>query len=414
MATSSTTEKKTLLLIGSNEKTGEELGTILEDEYLIHLLSKCIQGETFLIENGTAVAAVLLSVNLPSAEKMSFLQFMRDRTMLSTVPVLLLLEDNMTGQEELLFDKGISDCIERPYRRDVIRNRIENAVVLKDSLTFLGIERMLKELPSNIYLKDSEGRYVFATHYWHHLEHKDDPGWTIRGKTDPEIRKDKANALAAQQKDIEIITTGRGVSYTIEINEDDVQEFFEVIKQPVFDESGKVNGIIGLINNVTDHELLKRKLEARARTDELTGVYNRTYFDEYLQALLKKDCYPISIISADCDGLKTVNDTYGHLVGDDYIRMTVLLFKMVMPEESALFRTGGDEFILILPSTTKEEAIQLVDQMRSKEKLFQIREQQLSVSFGVSCLDSSIQSVEEGLAESDRNMYSEKKKKHGR
>lgn len=411
MATSPTTEKKTLLLIGSNKNTGDELGAMLEDEYLIHQFDKCVQGETFLVDHEAAVAAVLLSVTIPQTEKISFLQFMSDNTKLSAIPTLLLMDDSVTSREDLLFDRGISDCIERPYRRDVVRNRIGNAIVLKDSLTFLGIERMLKELPSNIYLKDSDGRYVFATHYWHHLEHKDEPGWTIRGKTDPEIRKDKTNALAAQQKDIEIITTGHGVSYTIEINEDGVQEFFEIIKQPVFDDDGNINGIIGLINNVTDHELLKRKLEVKARTDELTGVYNRTYFDEYLQDLLKKDCYPISIISADCDGLKRLNDTYGHLVGDDYIRMTVLLFKMVMPAQSALFRTGGDEFILILPSTSGEEALKLVAQMKSKEKQLQIRDQQLSVSFGVSCLDSSVQSVEETLAESDRNMYSEKRKK---
>lgn len=415
MAEKKTIQTKKLLLIDHKEQTGKELVKQLNDEYDILQLENCTAGAEYLTENGTAVHAVLLSTDHTQADKDSFLQYMSNNTRLSAIPVLLLIGETEPTKKDFQFKGGVVDCIEKPFKREIIINRIENAVVLKDSLTFLGIEKMLKELPSNIYLKDSEGRYVFATHYWHHLENKDDPNWTIRGKTDPEIRKDKENAIAAQKKDLEILSTGRGTAYTIEINEDGIQEFFEIIKQPIFDDDGNINGIIGLINNVTDHELLKMKLEARARTDELTGVYNRTYFDEYLQNLLKKNRYPISIVSADCDGLKRLNDTYGHMVGDDYIRMTVLLFKMTMPEESALFRTGGDEFILILPSTSKEQADQLVDQMRGRAPSFQIRDQQLSVSFGVSCLENSIQSVEETLAESDRNMYSDKRdKKHSK
>lgn len=410
-----TTKRKKLLLIDESEQNSQVLQTLLDDYYDIVVLDNCVACKTFLEEKESDVSAILMSSRIPKPDIESLGKYILDNSRLSRVPILFLIDETASSEAVLQFCGDCAvDCIEKPYKKEIIKNRIENAIVLKDSLTFTAIEKMLKELPSNIYLKDSEGRYVFATHYWHHLEHKDDPGWTIRGKTDVEIRKDRENAIEAQKKDLEILSSGRGTAYTIEINEDGMQEFFEIIKQPVYDNDGKINGIIGLINNVTDHELLKMKLEAKARTDELTGVYNRSYFDEYLQNLLKKERYPISIVSADCDGLKKLNDTYGHLVGDDYIRMTVLLFKMAMPEEGTLFRTGGDEFILILPSTSKEDALSLVEQMRDKEKLFQIRDQQLSVSFGVSCLNSSVQSVEESLAESDRNMYFEKKSKQRR
>lgn len=409
-----TATRKNLLLIGENGQDTQELLTLLNDYYDIIVLENCAAGQTFLDERESDVSAVLLSSRIPQPDIELFGKYMLDNTRLSMVPILLLIDETASSEAVLQFCGCAVDCIDKPYKKEIIKNRIENAIVLKDSLTFMAIEKMLKELPSNIYLKDSEGRYVFATHYWHHLEHKDDPGWTIRGKTDVEIRKDKENAIEAQKKDLEILSSGRGAAYTIEINEDGMQEFYEIIKQPVYDDDGNISGIIGLINNVTDHELLKMKLEARARTDELTGVYNRSYFDEYLQNQLRKERYPISIVSADCDGLKRLNDTFGHSVGDDYIRMTVLLFKMSIPEESALFRTGGDEFILILPSTTKETALTLVEQMKDKEKSFQIRDQQLSVSFGVSCINSSVQSVEECLAESDRNMYYEKRNKQRR
>ena len=88
-------------------------------------------------------------------------------------------------------------------------------------------KKILKEIPSNIFFKDTECRYVFSTHYWRHLQGADDPSWDIAGKTDLEIRKDKENAKLAMEQDREIIRTGKGTSYVIEINQ--VTEFLKEI-----------------------------------------------------------------------------------------------------------------------------------------------------------------------------------------
>ena len=77
--------------------------------------------------------------------------------------------------------------------------------VFENSLTFEELEDILSKLPSNIYLKVAVGKYIFATHYWHHLDHGNNENWTICGKTDYEIRKNKENALLSMEKDKEII-----------------------------------------------------------------------------------------------------------------------------------------------------------------------------------------------------------------
>ena len=404
-------EKKNLLLIEKNEQHGRELCSLLTDMYHIFERTDIQEGMAYLLENKDEISAVLLNGSHFPAESKVLLNEIQSNIKLCMIPVLLIAEEKETSEEMELLRQGAVDCIHRPFHREAIRNRITNAIKLKDSLPFSVVEKMLKELPSNIYLKDVDGRYIFATHYWHHLENKDEPGWTIRGKTDLEIRKDKENALSAMKADMEVIEKGKGTSYTIEINEDGIQEFLEIIKQPLINEQGKVTGIIGLINHVTEYELMKRKLEEIVRTDELTGLYSRHYFDEYFKELQEKEQYPISVISADCDGLKKINDTYGHLVGDEYIRMASLLFRMVLPEEGAVFRTGGDEFIILLPSTTEEIAKGYMEQMKQKESLFQIRGQRLSVSFGMSSMKSSSDSAAECIAASDMNMYREKKEK---
>ena len=151
-------------------------------------------------------------------------------------------------------------------------------------------KKILKEIPSNIFFKDTECRYVFSTHYWRHLQGAEDPSWDIAGKTDLDIRKDKENAKLAMEQDREILRTGKGTQYVIEINQDGVTEFLELIKNPVRDDDGNIIGIVGLINNVTEKVLLEKKLEKYAHTDMLTGLYNRNYFEEWVSSPVKPEC----------------------------------------------------------------------------------------------------------------------------
>lgn len=405
-------EKQTLLLIEPDAPFSGALCSLLTEIYCIVARSNTEDGLSYLRQNIDTVSAVLMRAASQGAE--TFLSELRSNISLFMIPVLLLADEQEAPEEAELLRRGAVDCIHKPYHKAAICSRISNAVQLRDSLHFSEVERMLKELPSNIYLKDADGRYIFATHYWHHLKGKDEPGWTIRGKTDVEIRKDKENALSAMKADMEVIEKGKGTSYTIEINEDGIQEFLEIIKQPLINDEGRVTGIIGLINHVTEYELMKRKLEAIVRTDELTGLYSRHYFDEYFQNLRQQESYPICVIAADCDGLKYINDTFGHLVGDEYIRMASLLFRMVLPENGAVFRMGGDEFIILLPTASENVASEYIAQMREKESLFRIRGQKLSVSLGMSILESGEDSVSACIAAADQNMYQEKKHKQSK
>lgn len=403
--------KKNLLIIENDKMLCQEFHSIVSDIYHLIKIPDIVEVIPYLSEHKDDISAVLYNIHNFSAEDEEFLNEMNEDIRFSSIPILLITGEQESDAETKMLTLGAMDCIHKPFHREAVKKRIENAIQLADSMSYQDVERMLKDLPSNIYLKDTECRYVFCTHYWHHLDKSDDPNWTIRGKTDVEIRKDKENAAEAMKSDMNVIKTGKGTSYTIEINTDGVQEYFEVIKEPYRNEQGKITGIIGLINQVTEYEQMKRKLQEIVRTDELTGLFSRYYFDEYLHNIQKKELFPICVISADCDGLKKINDTYGHLVGDEYIRMTSLLFRMVIPENGAVFRTGGDEFIILLPSTSEKTAQGYMDQMREKEKLFQIRGQKLSVSLGMSSIKSSADSAAECIATSDMNMYTEKRRK---
>lgn len=402
---------RTLLFI-DNGQTCEELCRILDDEYNVKTVKDMTAAKEILKHDNTDIQALLIYADLQE-DIHEAVEFAKDSRKLISMPILIYTDKEDSADAFSYLGSGVIDCITKPFIGKIIKNRLANAIAFADSLTFYGIEKILKELPSNIFLKDNECRYVFATKYWHHLKKGDDPNWSIRGKIDPEIRKDKDNAIEAHKRDMEIIKTGKGMTYTIEINEDGIQEFLQIIKQPLFDEEGFVTGIVGLINDVTEHELLKKKLQEQAITDSLTGLYNRTYLDQFIK-MHNDDCYPIAIISADCDGLKRINDTYGHNAGDEYIKATVTLFKMVLPKKRILFRMGGDEFLVLLPGTSEEKAQLLINQLKEKQQQFFIQDQQLSISFGVSVMDSRKDNFHMRITDSDRNMYSEKRNKRNR
>ena len=340
----------------------------------------------------------------------SFFHTVSQNVLYAAIPVIGTLPRTPAEEDLACLDVGAADVFTPTGSGKLVLRRLSNVIRAKDSATFYEIERMLRALPSNIYLKDAEGKYIFATHYWHHLDTKGDPNWTIRGKTDPEIRKDKENAIKAYESDKQILASGEGTRYIIKIDTDNQLEFLELIKEPVRDDDGNITGIVGLINNVTEQQLLKFELERRSKTDALTGLFNRRYYQEYFPTVCKPENFPIALISADCNGLKKINDTYGHLVGDEYIRMSAVLLRMVLPESASIFRMGGDEFFIVLPNTDEIAVQRFIDEMKQKSSLFQIREQKLSIAFGFSILRSETDDVNACIDAADQNMYENKNK----
>ena len=404
--------KKVVLL--SNDIDGiKNIETILEKKYELHKIETFEEVKAFVNDNKADITGII--IHKPSVWDGidDFISWIKDsNTFLFAVPIFVIPGPDTIEEDEKFLGGPVIDILDSSERENIIYNRVGNVSQSVNSLSFNEFADMLRVLPSLVYLKDDEGRYVFSTQYWHHLDHYDDPDWTIAGKTDLEIRKDKEKKKKAMESDKRIISSGVGTSYIIEENEDDQQEFLQLIKEPLKDENGRVKGIIALINDVTEEELLRRKLEKISFTDELTGVNNRTFYENYVKNV-SPDKFPISIISADCDNLKNINDKYGHMVGDEYIRMSVTMMKTILPESAVICRMGGDEFVVFLEKTDTDTARRFVNVLNEMEDIFKIVDQKLSVSFGFSTMESydSDTYLEEYIAKSDADMYKSKKRK---
>lgn len=271
------------------------------------------------------------------------------------------------------------------------------------------LQKVLEFVPSCIFFKDTDCRYVFATHFYTNpldIERTD-----VRGKTDIEVFGDIPSARESYEITKKILKTGNGYSFVNDYSTADKEVFIEIKMEPVYD-GKKIIGVIGMMNDISERIILEKELEKFARTDTLTGLYNRFYLDFWKKNILKPSVFPLFIISADCDGLKHLNDTYGHQVGDEYLHLTTSVFRIGLPESAIKFRTGGDEFLLIIPNTTKEQGIRHIEHMESFSKHVTLENQNIQISFGYSIMNDIDDNFDEKLKEADMNMYKIKEKHH--
>lgn len=324
-----------------------------------------------------------------------------------TLPVLILTSHELIEEDDKFLCDLAVDIISEGESKSAVLQRIKNTIKFSNSASFDDFSTMLKSLPSLIYLKDTRGRYAFCSQNWHHLTN---PNQSIRGLTDFDVRKDKKNAQIAQDSDRKVIESGKGTSYVIKESDNEGTDYLQIIKEPLKNEKGEVTGIIAIINNVTKEELLKQELKKKSITDQLTGLFNRVYFDELVSRFQSHHTVPLTIITADCDGLKKINDKYGHAAGDKYINMTKDVLKESLPPKSFLFRMGGDEFVAIIPGMKSYEGIKLVKDIIKNSKKYKTSQFQLKLSAGSYTISRRGISIETAMARSDKEMYKMKKK----
>ena len=162
---------------------------------------------------------------------------------------------------------------------------------------------------------------------------------------------------------------------------------------------------------IAERKTMEGRLTNLSNHDYLTGLYNRLFFDEETKRLNNSRQFPISVIMADVDYLKRVNDTIGHDQGDQVLKNIALLFNKVFRNEDIVARLSGDEFAIILPNTNLPSLKRIMKRVHSEISLFNQAHQELPIylSFGY-CHAHKKNEIEDCLKKADTLMYLEKRK----
>jgi diguanylate cyclase (GGDEF)-like protein len=172
---------------------------------------------------------------------------------------------------------------------------------------------------------------------------------------------------------------------------------------------GITKGEFITLTDVSRNRLLIDRLRDMAGVDGLTGTANRYRYQDLLRKLDKNENYPLAVVIGDVNGLKFVNDTYGHLMGDQYIKDIAAVMMDCCPKGSYVARYGGDEFATLLVRTSPEEVESYIDNVnKTLRKPIEGSVVQPSISMGYAIKHHGNENLSALIGQADQKMYADK------
>ena len=193
--------------------------------------------------------------------------------------------------------------------------------------------------------------------------------------------------------------------------------FEEETITPVLDTQGNVTHFIAIKLDITTRKQAESDLKRLARTDTLTGVNNRRHLFELAEHefdVARRYGHPLSVIMFDLDHFKSINDTFGHALGDRMLERVTHIMRSQLRDVDLIGRYGGEEFLIMLPVTGAQQACLLAERIRSRVEAFRIETEKgtafVTLSIGIAEMFHEPQetAVENVIRRADEAMYAAK------
>jgi diguanylate cyclase (GGDEF)-like protein/PAS domain S-box-containing protein len=163
-----------------------------------------------------------------------------------------------------------------------------------------------------------------------------------------------------------------------------------------------------LLRDISERKEFEKTLKYLSYHDQLTGLYNRRFFEEELNRLDVERSFPMTLVLGDVNGLKLINDSFGHSMGDELLKKVAEVIKKGCREEDIVARLGGDEFVILLPNTDTYQAEQIIKRIKAIAATEKVASMDLSISFGYQTKNNAEQRIVDILKKAEDYMYREK------
>jgi|GEM_PF-1840088 len=222
-------------------------------------------------------------------------------------------------------------------------------------------------------------------------------------------RKDGSPIFLEDCSILKTIQTGEGTQSEKEVFWRADGTCFDTVyySYPQFKNGEMVGAVVTFMDN-TERKRTEEHIKYLSCHDSLTGLYNRMYFEDALKTIDVKKNIPISIIFGDLNGLKLTNDIFGHAAGDALIEKSAEILKKVCRDEDIVARVGGDEFIILLPNTDKQNAEKIIQRVQNEFSEAKMSAIKCSMSMGYDTKTSSKIAIERTLENAENSMYKDK------
>lgn len=166
--------------------------------------------------------------------------------------------------------------------------------------------------------------------------------------------------------------------------------------------------IHALCRDVSERKQLEKKLEYLSYHDQLTGLYNRRFYEEELRRLDTERNFPITLVMADVNGLKLTNDAFGHKAGDILLEKVANILKRECRSDEIVARIGGDEFVLLLPKTDEKNTNKIIDRINTAIANEKMENAIISISMGFAVKQNMNEDMNEVFKKAEDDMYRHK------
>ncbi len=202
-----------------------------------------------------------------------------------------------------------------------------------------------------------------------------------------------------------VIAHGETKVIEVCVPREDGDRYYITTAKPVFDDRHQVASVICISKEITERKRMEEELLRLSTRDILTNLYNRNFFEVEMNRIQMSRLFPVSIVVADMDKLKSINDRFGHSVGDQMIQKTADLLQKSFRAGDIVARIGGDEFGVLLPQTDEDSAKKVVNRLRAR--LEKDPEKLLKLSIGLATGQEGCHLVEV-MRQADDRMYQDK------
>ena len=267
---------------------------------------------------------------------------------------------------------------------------------------------LINSIPDLIFYKDSNSTYLGCNKAFEEfagMKEKD-----LIGLTDKDIfSKDMADLF--RKMDLEMMRKGEtNRNEELVTYPDGRKILLDTLKTPYYDNKGNALGLIGISRDITERKKKEDEIIYLSLHDALTGLYNRSFFEEEMKRFEKIRDICAGIIVCDVDGLKIINDTLGHNTGDLILKAVAKILKSSFRAGDLIARIGGDEFA-VLTNHNSERVLEL-DCVKIKEQVEMYNNENktipISLSVGFAASKGNALNMNALYKEADNNMYREK------
>jgi diguanylate cyclase (GGDEF)-like protein/PAS domain S-box-containing protein len=204
-----------------------------------------------------------------------------------------------------------------------------------------------------------------------------------------------------------------GITKVLEVRvpRPDGDTYYLTTVKPILNKKNDVVSVICISKEITDRKRMEQELQNLSTHDTLTSLYNRNFFETEMARIQLGRLFPISIVVADVDNLKTVNDHFGHSAGDEVLRKVAQQLRQIFRAEDIVARIGGDEFAVLLPEMDEKASDAIVSRMRTD--MAKLKDPLIGLSIGLAIGKEGC-NLSDVMRQADDQMYQDKAahKKH--